>query len=103
MFTHVIMLSLDAAAGPEAVRAVVEGLHGLAGQVPGLASVRTGQDLGLAAGNADVVALLEFESEASWRAYGEHPAHRSLVSEVIAPVLVSKAAIQVSALNEAPG
>lgn len=101
MFTHIVVLTLAESAEPTAADDIVAGLRALVGQVPGLLSARTGQDLGLAAGNATLIGILEFESEQAWRDYGTHPAHKALISEKIAPVLAGKAALQVAGFDEA--
>jgi hypothetical protein len=97
---HIGMLTLKSEATEEHRAAIVNGLAELVGVIPGLVGVRAGYDLGLTNGNADLLFLLEFDSENSWRAYGKHDAHVAVVSALIAPVLDSKAFVQVGELIE---
>lgn len=98
---HIGMLTLTPEATQQHRTAIIDGLAELVGVIPGLLSVRAGHDLGLVDGNANLIFLLEFDSEDSWRAYRTHEAHVAVITERIAPVLVSKAFVQVEALAEA--
>lgn len=101
MLTHIGVLTLMPSATQADRRAIVEGLAALVGQIDGLRRVRTGLDLGLSHGTADIVFQLEFESQEAWRRYASHPAHKALIAERIVPVLESKTFAQVSTLTEA--
>lgn len=101
MVTHIGLLTLVDTATDADRQAIADGLAGLVGQIDGLDAVRVGIDLGLKEGNGDVVFQLEFASEDSWRAYAAHPAHQAVIAERIAPVLASKAFVQVGAFQEA--
>ena len=102
MFTHLGMLTLDNTATNEQRSSIAEGLAGLVGVVDGLVSARVGLDLNLTEGSASLVFLMEFNSEDAWRAYSSHPAHKALVTERIAPILTSRASLQVDGFIEAP-
>jgi len=100
MITHIGMLTLVEAATAADRQAIADGLLGLVGQIDGLQRVEVGTDLGLTEGNGDVLFRLEFASEDAWRAYATHPAHRAVIVERIAPVLASKAFVQVGDFEE---
>lgn len=97
---HIGMLTLAPEATQEHREAIVGGLAELVGVITGLVAVRAGYDLGLTDGNADLVFLLEFDSEESWRAYRTHDAHVAVITERIAPVLASKSFVQVKEIVE---
>jgi hypothetical protein len=94
---HIGMLTLRADAPPDARARIREGLEALPGVVPGLLGADVREDLGLKEGNAALLFRMSFESEDAWRAYGSHPAHVAVIREAIAPVLESKAFVQVEA------
>ncbi|MET0297777.1 MAG: Dabb family protein [Microbacterium sp.] len=101
MVMHIGLLTLIDSATVEDRRAIADGLLGLVGRIDGLERVEVGTDLGLKEGNGDVLFRLTFASEDAWRAYGAHPAHQAVVTGAIAPVLASKAFVQVDAFDEA--
>jgi hypothetical protein len=101
MVIHIGLLTLIDTATDDHRRAIADGLLGLVGIIDGLEHVEVGSDLGLKGGNADLVFRLTFASEDAWAAYGAHPAHQAVIAEAIAPVLASKAFVQVAGFREA--
>lgn len=101
MITHIGMLTLIETAGERHVAAISEGLLSLAALIPGLQKVTFGKDIGLNSTNASLIFQLTFDSEESWREYATHPAHKAVISELIAPVLKSKMFVQVADFVEA--
>lgn len=99
MFSHVGMLNLIADATDGQKQSIFDGLAGLVGTIDGLVRVSGGHDLGLTEGNASLVFVLEFEDEAAWAAYRTHEAHAAVITECIAPVLVSKHFVQTDSLD----
>jgi stress responsive alpha/beta barrel protein len=94
MFHHHGHLTLSPEATDAQVEAILDGLLALPGQVDGLQEARVARDAGLADGNASLRFHMVFDSEASWRAYGSHPAHVAVVTDHIKPVLAGKAMVQ---------
>lgn len=101
MLTHIGLLTLVESATDADRQAIADGLAGLVGQIDGLEAVRVGIDLRLKEGNGDVVFQLDFTTEEAWRAYASHPAHQAVIAERIAPVLSTKAFVQVGGFQEA--
>ncbi|WP_144875917.1 Dabb family protein [Microbacterium sp. 1.5R] len=101
MVTHIGLLTLQETATDADRQAIGDGLLGLVGQIDGLEAVRVGTDLGLKDGNGDLLFQLDFASEDAWRAYAAHPAHQAVITQHIAPVLASKAFVQVDGFREA--
>lgn len=100
MLTHIGVLTLTPAATGADRQAIADGLAGLLGVIDGLVAVRTATSLGLRPGSADVVFELTFDSRQAWEAYSDHPAHKALIAERIAPVLQDKAFAQVADFAE---
>ena len=94
MFHHVGHLTLTPEATEVQIEGIAEALLGLPGQIPGLLSGEVVRDAGLTEGNATLRFHMRFDSEASWRAYGTHPAHVEVVKGHIVPVLAGKAFVQ---------
>jgi len=95
MTVHMGMLTLVESSTLADREFIRDGLEALVGVVPGLEKADVRFDLGLKEGNAALVFAMTFDSEESWRGYGAHPAHVAVVQERIAPVLASKAFVQV--------
>lgn len=95
MLLHIGMLTLAEHAGALERDAIATALHDLVGVVPGLVTADVRTDAGLREGNADLIFTMTFEDEQAWRAYGDHPAHRAVIAEHIAPVLAVKSFLQV--------
>ncbi len=95
MLLHIGMLTLAENAGAAEREAIAQGLHDLVGVVPGLLRAEVRVDAGLKDGNASLLFTMTFEGEEAWRAYGDHPAHRAVLTDHIVPVLAAKAFLQV--------
>lgn len=79
---------------PVAVEAVLEGLRGLPAAIPEIRSYVVGPDVGLADDNYDVAVVADFDSVDGYLVYRDHPAHRAVIEERIAPILAGRAAVQ---------
>lgn len=94
---HIGALTLTDAGAADSIAA---GLREMLGVIEGLLTVRTATDLGLREGNASLLFILEFDSREAWEAYGDHPAHKALIAERIAPALAAKAFLQAASIEE---
>jgi hypothetical protein len=90
-FRHIALLTLDEECD---VDGLVDALRGLPAEIPELRSYVVAQDAGLAQGNATVAVVADFDDEAGWRTYTDHPAHQQIITARITPHLVSRAATQ---------
>lgn len=97
MFRHVVLLRFrpdDSGSVDATVRAVTEALAVLPSQIAALRSYEVGTDLGLAADNAHLAVVADFDDEAGYVAYRDHPAHRAVIEDLILPALESRTAAQ---------
>lgn len=79
----------DAAKG-----AAADALTALGQQVPTVREYRFGTDAGLADGNWDFVVVADFDDEAGYLTYRDHPDHRALVADVLQPLIAERAGVQ---------
>ncbi len=96
MFRHIVLLTLKPETSDAQRQAIVDGLRTLPDTVGSIRSYSCGLDARIAEGNSDVCAVGDFDDEAGYLEYRDHPAHRKVIAEHIAPVLASRSAIQYS-------
>jgi hypothetical protein len=94
MFRHVVMIRWNDGTTPADVSAVSDGLGGLPAAIGEIREYRFGPDAGINAGNFDFVVVADFESAEDYVAYRDHPVHRALIAERIAPHLAERGAVQ---------
>lgn len=90
-FRHVVLLTLDDSCD---VDGVVDALRELPGRIPELRSYVVGRDAGLAPGNATVAVVADFDDEAGFVTYRDHPEHQRVIAERITPHLVARSSVQ---------
>ena len=87
MTRHIILWTLKEMPKAEKARVKAEikaGLEGLAGQIPGLVSIRV-ETRRLPSSNADLMLDSSFESPAALAAYATHPAHVAVADGKVRP------------------
>ena len=97
MFRHVVLITWK----PDATEAQKGSVAGELGKLPGVIDVirgyRFGHDIGVNTGNFDFVVVADFADAEDYIAYRDHPLHRALVAERIAPHVAERAAVQFDA------
>ena len=94
MFRHVVMFRWAPTATAAQIDAVVDGLGALPAEVPSVRAYRFGPDAGLAEGNFDFTVVADFDDVDGYVVYRDHPDHRSLITELIAPIVAERVAVQ---------
>lgn len=94
MLRHVVLLEFDDATPVGHVDEIAGKLRELPARLPQLRSYVVGRDLGLAAGNADLAIIAEFEDIDGYLAYRDDPEHRRIIAEMITPHLRARTAAQ---------
>lgn len=94
MIRHVVLFGWSPEATGEEKQKVASELRALAPQMSGLRAYHVGHDAGLVDGNADFAVVADFDDAASFLAYRDHPAHRAVVEEFIAPIARQRMAVQ---------
>ena len=93
MLRHVVVFTWNEQATPAVLDEIVASLRALPGQIPEIRSYHVGSDAGLDDGNVAFAVVADFDDEAGWRAYMEHPVHRA-VKDRMRPIVATRAAVQ---------
>lgn len=96
MFQHIGMLTLKPETTAEQKAGLAAALEALVGVVPGLQSAVVTLDAGLREGNADLIFRMVLDDRAAWEGYSAHAAHVAVITEHIAPALLSKSFVQIA-------
>jgi len=94
MIRHVVLLNWNEKCTDEHVQAVTEGLAALPAQIPQIRSYHFGPDLRKSRRNADYALIGDFDNEADYQAYVEHPAHVDFMKNLTGPILDSFTTVQ---------
>lgn len=94
MFRHVVLFRWVPDSTDEQRARVAEGLAALPAAIPEIRTYRFGPDAGLADGNWDYVVVADFDDQAGYETYRDHPAHQDFIATVMRPVLAERAAVQ---------
>ncbi len=93
MFRHVVLLKWNPEATAEQRRAAAEGIRTLE-QLPGIRQFSVGEDAGAEPDTYDLVIVADFDDEAGYLGYKNHPLHRTLIAGVTEPIRAARAAVQ---------
>ncbi|MBM3660493.1 MAG: Dabb family protein [Actinobacteria bacterium] len=94
MFRHVVLFRWNPDADDAAKAAIAAGLAALPAAIPTIRGYRFGADAGVNEGNWDYAVTADFDDEAGYLVYRDHPAHRQVVVDHIAPAIGDRAAVQ---------
>lgn len=94
MIRHVVLLNWVPEATSEQKQRVADELRTLPSQISGLRAYHVGPDAGIVDGNADFAVVGDFDDQASYLAYRDHPAHRAIIDQAITPIARQRTAIQ---------
>ena len=94
MIRHVAMFRWKPGVTPEQVAEVSAALDRLPATVDAIRRYEHGPDQGFGSPRWDYAVVAEFDDEAGWRAYDEHPDHAQFLGEVLRPLAEERASIQ---------
>lgn len=91
-FTHIVSFkwtdsTYDAAPVAEALSTLVAGFDGVQKYI-------CGPDIGLSPGSFDFAVVGVFDDRDSWTVYRDHPEHKRIISEMIAPYVDTRVVVQ---------
>jgi len=91
---HVVMVRFTDDMTDEQKESLRAGLGRLPDLIPVIRAYRFGDDAGLNEGNYDFVVTADFDDADGYLAYRDHPDHKKLVTELLAPFVAHRAAVQ---------
>lgn len=94
MIRHVVVFRWKPDITDETIDAVRAALTELPARVPGIVSYEFGADAGINEGNFDFAVVAEFDDRDDYVVYRDHPAHRALIADLVAPHVAERAAVQ---------
>lgn len=86
MLHHVIELRFREGTSDEEIRQMADGLLGLREQIDTIRAMRMGRDLRIRADNFEFASLIDFDDEAGYLEFRDHPAHQQWVRERVRPI-----------------
>ncbi len=94
MFRHVVMFRWEESVDAAQVADAASGFDALPALIPEIRSYVHGPDAGLAAANFDYVLVADFDDEADFVVYRDHPDHRTFIDRHIARAAEQRCSIQ---------
>lgn len=94
MFRHVVMFKWRPGTDSAEVENVRRRLDELPRAISEISAYRHGPDAGVNTGNFDYVVVGDFADAQAYLAYRDHPVHQQLITEVLAPLIAERSAVQ---------
>lgn len=94
MLRHVVLFSWTESATPAQEAALASELRKLPDAIDAIRFYHVGSDAGINPGNADFAVVADFDDADGYRAYRDHPAHRSVVEKYVNPIVAGRTAVQ---------
>jgi hypothetical protein len=94
MFRHVVLFSWTQDATEAQQLAMADELRKLPAAVDTIRAYEVGPDAGVNPGNFDFAVIAEFDDADGYRAYRDHPAHRTIVEQYVNPIVARRAGVQ---------
>ncbi len=94
MFHHVAMFRFKEGTTAEQVDAATAALRALPSKIDVLIGYRHGPDAGITDGSWDYVVVADVANAADFVTYRDHPAHRAVVTDFMAPIIAEGARVQ---------
>jgi hypothetical protein len=93
-FRHVVLFQWRDDATAEQVQTLEDRLNELPGVIPELRAYAVGRDAGVNPGNADFAVVADFADRDAYLVYRDHPTHRKVIDECVAPIVAERHAVQ---------
>lgn len=93
-FRHIVMFKWVDDLDPSHVAVVSARLDTMPGLIDEVRGYRHGADAGVTEGNFDYAVVADFDSEADFLTYRNHPDHVQLIEEVITGRVAQRASVQ---------
>jgi hypothetical protein len=94
MFRHVVMFKWKPGTSPQQVDEVRQQLNTLPLAINEIQRYQHGPDAAVNQGNFDYVVVGDFASINDYIVYRDHPVHKQLIADVLAPLIEDRSAVQ---------
>jgi Stress responsive A/B Barrel Domain len=94
MLRHVVLFTWAPEATQEQIAAFRGGLGPMSAAVESIRGYHHGPDAGINPANCDYAIVADFDDQAGYLGYRDHPAHREFVKTYVEPIAASRAAVQ---------
>jgi hypothetical protein len=94
MFRHVVLFTWTDEATEEQIQAVPGELAKMPPAIGQIRSYQYGPNTKTSPGNSDFGLVADFDNEADFITYRDHPVHQEMVARAVRPILKARAAIQ---------
>ncbi|MEA2023094.1 MAG: Dabb family protein [Actinomycetota bacterium] len=94
MFHHVAMFRFKEGTTAEQVDAATTALRALPSQIDVLTRYKCGPDAGITDGSWDYVVVADVADSDDFATYRDHPAHRAVVTDFMAPIIAEGVRVQ---------
>ncbi len=94
MIRHIVLFRWKPEATDAAKERVAAELSALPGKIPQVRAYHLGSDAGLVPGNADFALTADFDDQAAYLAYRNHPEHQAVLQEAINPIVAERVSAQ---------
>jgi hypothetical protein len=91
---HVSLLTFTPDATDAQIDAIAQALSTLPARLPNLRAYSFGRDAGINPDQASYAVVADFDTVDDYLAYRDDPEHRRILTELISPMLASRAAAQ---------
>lgn len=96
MIRHTVMFTWTPEATDAQKQSVASRLSELPALIPTIVDYTFGSDVQVNEGNFDFAVVADFDSVDGYIVYRDHEAHQAVITECIAPIRASRAAVQFS-------
>jgi hypothetical protein len=94
MFRHIVLFTWTDEATEEQIQAIPGELAKMPVAIEQIRSYKYGPDAGVSEGNVNFGLVADFDNEADFITYRDHPVHREMVARAVRPIMKGRAAIQ---------
>ena len=94
MIRHCVLLKFQAGTSEEIMNEAARGSRALPEHIPEISSYSVGFDAKFREDNYDLAVVGDFSSSDDYLVYASHPKHLEVISELLAPYLEGRSAVQ---------
>ncbi|POM24465.1 Stress responsive A/B Barrel Domain protein [Actinomadura rubteroloni] len=93
-FRHVVVFRWNEGTTVEQQEDLARRLRALPDAIPEIAAYSVGLDAGVNAASYDFAVVADFADRDAYLVYRDHPVHRAILDEFVAPITKDRAAVQ---------